>query len=97
MKREEILSKIEAIQERNYNEFKGSNEADLHIREDVADMIEEILQASGVSSTNEPCDLAGVVGRSEQLVAFCRWYNQAIPSYETTEEEIVETYLRESN
>ena len=38
-----------------------------------------------------------VVGRSEQLVAFCRWYNQAIPSYETTEEEIVENYLRESN
>lgn len=38
-----------------------------------------------------------VVGRSEQLVAFCRWYNQTIPSYEATEEEIVETYLRESN
>ena len=38
-----------------------------------------------------------VSGQNEQLVAFCRWYNQAIPSYETTEEEIVETYLRESN
>ena len=43
------------------------------------------------------CNRADVVGQSEQLVAFCRWYNQAIPSYETTEEEIVETYLRESN
>lgn len=41
--------------------------------------------------------LSNFVGQSEQLVAFCRWYNQAIPSYETTEEEIVETYLRESN
>lgn len=37
------------------------------------------------------------MARGKQLVAFCRWYNQAIPSYETTEEEIVETYLRERN
>jgi hypothetical protein len=45
----------------------------------------------------QQCNIADVVGQSEQLVAFCRWYNQAIPSYEATEEEIVETYLRESN
>lgn len=41
--------------------------------------------------------ISAVVGRIEQLVDFCRWYNQAIPSYERTEEDIVETYLRESN
>lgn len=60
MTREEILDKIEAIQERNYNEFKGSNEVELHIREDVADLIEEMLQASGELSRNESCDLDGV-------------------------------------
>lgn len=49
MKREEILDKIEAIQDKNYNEFNGSNEAELHIREDVADLIEEIMQAMGIS------------------------------------------------
>jgi hypothetical protein len=46
---------------------------------------------------DEVLTIPTVVRKSEQLVAFCRWYNQAIPSYETTEEEIVETYLRESN
>ena len=53
----------------------------------LLDYVEELEQLA----------IPAVVGRSEQLVAFCRWYNQAIPSYETTEEEIVESYLRESN
>ena len=60
MTREEILDKIEDIQDKNYNKFKGSNEAELHIREDVADLIEEMLKAGDVSDTNEPCGLAGV-------------------------------------
>ena len=29
------------------------------------------------------------------IVEFCKWYNRAIPSYETTEEEMVETFLQE--
>ena len=35
--------------------------------------------------------------QSEQLIPFCRWYNQTIPNYESTEKEIIETYFRERN
>lgn len=59
------------------------------------DTMEEILKY--VEYADKQLRIHDVVGRSEQLVAFCRWYNQVIPRYEATEEEIVETYLRESN
>ena len=84
MKREEILSKIEAIQDKNYNEFSGSNEAELHIREDVADLIEDIMQASGVSSKNEPCGLAGVSTRYKMIdIQLHDWLCIAITDNET--------------
>lgn len=40
MTRDKILGEIEVIQSRNYNKFKGSNEAELFTREDIADLFE---------------------------------------------------------
>jgi hypothetical protein len=40
MNREKLMEQIEEIQNRNYAKFKGSNEADLMVREEVADLFE---------------------------------------------------------
>lgn len=39
LNREDLMDKIEEIQLRNYRTFKGTNEADLMIREEIADLI----------------------------------------------------------
>lgn len=69
------------------------------MKTEIKKILYKFLQ-DGITSDDaarQVLDLFDVVGQSEQLVAFCRWYNQNIPSYEATEEEIVEIYLRESN
>ena len=50
-----------------------------------------------IKAIKEQLTLTDVSQQRELLITFCKWYNQAIPSYETTEEETVDTYLRESN
>jgi len=45
MNRNQLLDKIEGIQYTNYTQFQGSNEADLHIREEIADLIEQECKA----------------------------------------------------
>jgi hypothetical protein len=49
MNREELLDKIEGIQYTNYTQFQGSNEADLHIREEIADLIEQEKKAEVIA------------------------------------------------
>lgn len=41
MERHELLDKIEEITDRNYKTFRGTNEAELHTREEIADLIEQ--------------------------------------------------------
>ena len=65
MKREEILKAIESYNDGNNDFF--FIEMNKQVKDSLVRLIEHILQASGVPSTNEPCDLAGVVGRSEQF------------------------------
>ena len=48
MNRQDLLDKLQEIQDRNYNTFKGSNEADLMIREEIADLMLPLLG-------NKPC------------------------------------------
>lgn len=44
MKNYEIIDKIEEIQDRNYDTYPGSNEAELHAREDIAAWIESLYE-----------------------------------------------------
>ena len=43
MSRKELIDEMEEIQLRWYNTFKGSNEADLMIREEIADLLLPLL------------------------------------------------------
>lgn len=45
MTRKQILEKLEEIQEDNSKLFMGSNEAELHTREDIADWIHNLYNA----------------------------------------------------
>lgn len=46
MERHELMAKLEEIQNSNYATFKGSNEADLHTREDIADLFKMLSQGT---------------------------------------------------
>jgi phage pi2 protein 07 len=41
MNRDQLLDKIEEITDKNYRTFRGTNEAELHTREELADLIEQ--------------------------------------------------------
>lgn len=43
MDKEQLIDKIEEIQDKNWNTFKGSNEYQLHTRVEVADYVETLL------------------------------------------------------
>lgn len=54
MERHELIDKIQEIQDKNYNLFKGVNEADLATREEIADLFEQILkERASVDSSDE--------------------------------------------
>jgi len=42
--REELMDRLQDIQEKNYSRFKGVNEGDLHTREDIADLFDAELK-----------------------------------------------------
>lgn len=51
MERHKLIDKIWDIQTANEDKFMGGNEADLHTREEIADLIEELLlEASAVKN-----------------------------------------------
>lgn len=62
MKRDELLDKLEEIQERNYAEFTGVNEGMLHTREDIADLFYEQL-ANGANTGQDKCHIQRVSSR----------------------------------
>jgi len=43
MNRSQLLDKIEEITDRNYRTFRGTNEAELHTREELADLMRDEL------------------------------------------------------
>ena len=45
MNRNQLLDKIEEITDKNYRTFRGTNEAELHTREELADLIEQEKKA----------------------------------------------------
>mgnify|MGYP001007194245 FL=1 len=46
MDKEKLMEAVEKIMTDNYNKFTGTNEAELHIREDIADFIESIANGA---------------------------------------------------
>ncbi|MFA5300881.1 MAG: hypothetical protein WC389_22040 [Lutibacter sp.] len=47
-KRSDLIDKIEEIQNKNYNQFKGVNEADLATREEIADLFEQLMNEASL-------------------------------------------------
>ncbi len=52
MERHQLLDKIEQIQEANYSKFKGTNEAELHAREEITDLIYLLIKECHTKSSN---------------------------------------------
>jgi hypothetical protein len=69
MTRTEILDLFEEIQEKNYKEFKGSNEADLHTLADIAELIFGAFPTNVELINNNPM---------EQTTDRELWFNGAI-------------------
>ena len=53
MDRSDLLDKIEEIQHKNYNFFRGTNEAELHTREEIADLFFEIINSKKDAELSE--------------------------------------------
>jgi hypothetical protein len=70
MNREELLDKIEEITDKNYKTFRGTNEAELHTREEIADLIEQEKKAE-VIAYMDYCFNLGVRAETAE-----RWYEQ---------------------
>lgn len=85
MKRQEILKRIDSFNG-EYSFYVGIDEVDHNIRQQLANLVEHVLkaQASGVSSKNEPCDLAGVSTRYKMIdIQLHDWLCIAITDNET--------------
>ena len=67
MDRSDLMDKLEEIQNKNYNRFKGVNEADLATREDIADLFEKLL--SEAREGKEPINDAPAGGLSKHAVS----------------------------
>lgn len=80
MERHEILDKLEDIQTANYNRFVGTNESELHTREEIADFIEELLLEASAGKNNIDSselhlplgDVSGAVCKHEKVIDV-RW------------------------
>lgn len=68
MKRDELMDAIQEIQDRNYNKFKGSNEAELHTREEIADLFEAYFKTSASKLENITTDLKKELYRRENTL-----------------------------
>ena len=58
MDKEKLMEAVEKIMTDNYNKFTGTNEAELHIREDIADFIESIANGAYGEGYKDPTSQA---------------------------------------
>jgi hypothetical protein len=79
MKRNELLDKLEEIQERNYSTYIGINEGMLHTREEIADLFFEQLPIPAVSGSL-PCSEI----EKQVLEDYLDWCRNKYPGKQTT-------------
>jgi len=86
MKRHELMDLIQEIQDRNYNKFVGTNEAELATREEICDLWEEEFKK---------VDLPQVINRRELLIDFRKWWNYN--AYDYISDPIIDKYIEDKS
>jgi len=83
MKRHELMDLIQEIQDRNYNKFVGTNEAELATREEICDLWEEEFKKVNLAhviswvTTSEQVPEFGVT-----VLVYCKIYGKFLATFE---------------
>lgn len=105
--REQFMEKMQQIQISNYNKFKGSNEADLFTREDIADYVATLAQKEMAkyetaaafqehTIKNLKTEIEQQQQETARLALLCQNRNEQITKLRTENESLVQVAAKDT-